>query len=76
MICGFINEEYNLEYKELIKSEVEQLCLKDELFSINMNNEYTLFISKEIYKEENMNDILPIIATVGKELFLRNREGK
>ena len=50
MICGFINKDYNVEYKELIKSEVEQLCLKDELFSINMNNEYTLFINKEIYK--------------------------
>lgn len=76
MICGFINKDYNVKYKELIKSEVEQLCLKDELFSINMNNEYTLFISKEIYKEENMNDILPIIATVGKELFLRNKENR
>lgn len=76
MICGFINKDYNVEYKELIKSEVEQLCLKDELFSINMNNEYTLFINKEIYKEENMNDILPVIATAGKELFLRNKENR
>ena len=38
--------------------------------------EYTLFINKDIYKEENMNDILPIIATAGKELFLRNKENR
>lgn len=32
------------------------------------------FINKEIYKEENMNTILPIVARAGKELFLKNKD--
>lgn len=76
MICGFINEDYNVEYKELTKEEVEKICLEDNFFSINMDSEYVIFIKKNIYKEENMNAILPVIARAGKELFLKNREGK
>lgn len=74
MICGFINGDYTVEYKDLTQAEVEHLCLKDELFSINMDNEYILFITKDIYKEENMNVILPIVARTGKELFIRNKK--
>lgn len=76
MICGFINEEYNLEYKELTKEETEKICLEGNFFSINMDSEYIIFIKKNIYNEENMNSILPVIARAGKELFLKNREGK
>ena len=75
MICGFINEDYNLEYKELTKEETEKICLEDSFFSINMDSEYIIFIEKNIYKEENMNAILPIVTRAGKELFLKNRKG-
>lgn len=73
MICGFINKDYQVEYKELTNTEVEQLCLENKFFSINMNSEYTLFIDKEIYKEDNMDNIFPLIADAGRELFLRNK---
>lgn len=76
MICGFINEDYNLEYKELTEEETEKICLEDNFFSINMDSEYIIFIKKNIYKEENMNAILPIVARAGKELFLKNKGGK
>lgn len=74
MICGFINRDYKVEYKELNKEESEQFSLSDKYFAINLNSEYMTFIDKEIYTEENIDKIMPIIAELGRELFLKNKK--
>ena len=74
MVCGFINKDYTIEYKELTKEESESFCLSDKYFSINLNSEYLTYIDKEIYTEENMSKLMPLIAELGKELFLRNKK--
>lgn len=74
MICGFINKDYTIEYKELTKEESEKFCLSDTYFSINLNSEYLTYIDKEIYTEENMSKLMPLISELGKELFLKNKK--
>lgn len=74
MVCGFINKDYSVEYKELSKKESEELCLNDKYFSINLNSEYITYIDKEIYTEENIDKIMPIVAELGRELFLKNKK--
>lgn len=76
MICGFINKDYTVEYRDLTQKEAEKICIGDEFFSINMNSEYITFIDKAIHNEENINKIMPLIAEMSKELFLKNRKGK
>lgn len=76
MICGFINKDYTVEYRDLTQKEAENICLKGDFFSINMNSEYITFIDKAIHNEENINKIMPLIAEMSKELFLKNRKGK
>lgn len=76
MICGFINKDYMVEYRDLTEKEAEKICIGDEFFSINMNSEYITFIDKAIYNEDNMDKIMPLIAKINKELFLRNKGGK
>ncbi len=74
MNSGFIDENYKIEYRKLDKAEIEDLCVGDEFFSINNDDEYYIFIKKEIYTEENVDKIMPLIAEVNKELFLRIRK--
>lgn len=76
MVCGFINKDYTTEYRDLTKEEAERICVENKFFSINMNNEYITFIDRDIYNEKNINKTMPLIVKMGKELFLRNREGK
>lgn len=74
MICGFINKDYTIEYKELSKEESEEFCLDNKYFSINLNSEYLIYIDKEIYNEENLNELMPKISELGRELFLKNKK--
>ena len=74
MICGFINKDYTIEYKELTKEESEMFCLNDKYFSINLNSEYVTYIDKDIYTEENLDKIMPLVSKIGKELFLKNKK--
>lgn len=74
MICGFIKKDYTIEYKELTKEKSEEFCKNDKYFSINLNSEYITYIDKEIYTEEHMSKLMPLIAELGKELFLKNKK--
>lgn len=75
MICGFINENYEIEYKELSREQAQELCLEGMYFSINSDNEYYIFIKKEIYTEENTDKIMPLIAEINKKLLINNVKG-
>lgn len=73
MICGFLNEDYTVEIKELDKNKVEELCTNNKYFSINSDNEYYIFIKNNIYTVENIDKIMPFLAQINKELFLKSR---
>ena len=73
MVCGFIEKDYSVYYKELNKEETEELCSGDKYFSINSNNEYVIFIDSKIYTEENIDKITPTLIKVNKELLLISR---
>lgn len=71
MNCGFINQDYTMEYKELDKAEVEELCVNNKYFSINSNGEYMIFIDNMIYTVENMDKIVPLLIKINKELLTK-----
>ena len=73
MLCGFIEKDYSASYKELKREEIEEFCLCGQYFSINSDNEYYIFIDNEIYTEENIDKIAPILMKINKELLLKSR---
>lgn len=73
MNCGFIKKDYSVEYKELPKEELEQLCSDNQYFSINSNNEYYIFIDNEIYTVGNADRVMPLVVKVNKELLVKSR---
>lgn len=73
MLCGFIEKDYSVCYKELNKEKVEEFCSNNQYFSINSNNEYVIFIDSKIYTEENIDKITPTLIKVNKELLLKSR---
>lgn len=73
MNCGFIEKDYSVVYEELTKERIESLCSGEEYFSINSNSEYYIFISRDIYTEENVDKIMPLVAKMNKELLVKNR---
>ena len=73
MNCGFIEKDYSVEYKELPKEELEQLCSGNQYFSINSNNEYYIFVDNEIYTKENADKVIPLMVKVNKELLVKSR---
>ena len=72
MICGFIQKDYSISYKELSKEQIENLCEGEQYFSINANSEYYIFTDNEIYAEENMDRIMPLLMKINKELLIKN----
>lgn len=73
MLCGFIEKDYSVCYKELNKEKVEELCSNNQYFSINSNNEYIIYVDSKIYTEENIDKIALILMEVNKELLLKSR---
>ena len=71
MICGFIQKDYSISYKELSKEQIENLCEGEQYFSINVNSEYYIFTDNEIYAEENMDRIMPLFMKINKELLMK-----
>lgn len=71
MKCAFIKEEFSIEYKNLNNNEIDELCLNDKYFSINLNNEYIIFINKELYVAENIDNVINLIVKANKELMFR-----
>lgn len=69
MLCGFINRDYTMEYKELDKNNIEKLCLDNKYFSINLDSEYYIFIENEIYTVENIDKVMLLVTEINKELF-------
>lgn len=76
MICGFIEKDYSINYKELDEDKVEEFCLDNQYFSINSDDEYVIFIDNEIYTGENTDKLMPLIAEINKELLLKTRKAK
>ena len=46
MRCGFILEDYKTKIEDLNKEEINKCC--EEYHSINMDNDYYIFVSKSI----------------------------
>ena len=74
MICGFVEKNYSVDYKELERDKVVEFCLNNQYFSINSDNEYMIFVHSDIYIEENTDKLMPLIAEINKELLLRSRK--
>ena len=74
MICGFVEKNYSVDYKELERDKVEEFCLNNQYFSINSDNEYMIFVHSDIYIEEYTDKLMPLIAEINKELLLRSRK--
>ena len=71
MKCAFIKEDFSIEYKNLNNNEIDELCSNDKYFSINLNNEYIIFINKELYVAENIDNVINLIVKANKELMFR-----
>lgn len=73
MICGFIEKDYSISYKELSKEQIENLCEGEQYFSINANSEYYIFVKSELYTVENADKIMPLVVEINKELLIKNK---
>ncbi len=72
MKCAFITKDFTIEYRELDTDATLELCGNNEYFSINLNNEYYIFIPSNIYNDKNIDKIAPLMVTANKELMLLN----
>lgn len=73
MICGFIEIDYSINYKELSREQIENLCEGEQYFSINANSEYYIFIKSELYTEEKIDKVMPLLLKINKELLIKNK---
>lgn len=71
MKCAFIKEDFSIEYNNLNNNEIDELCSNDKYFSINLNNEYMIFINKVLYVAENIDNVMNLIVKANKELMFR-----
>lgn len=69
MKCGFILDNYAVEVAELLDDKVEEFAEGDKWFSINVDRDFYIFIDRSIYVEENVDKIMPIIASLSKQLM-------
>ena len=68
---GHDNDRYIIAKTNLNNNEIDELCSNDKYFSINLNNEYIIFINKELYVAENIDNVINLIVKANKELMFR-----
>ena len=74
MICGFVDKDFKYVIKEITTDEAAVTAAQDKYFSINVNSEYYIFFIKETYTEENLDEIMQVIAELNKELMVINNK--
>lgn len=73
MICGFVDKNYDIEIKDIIREDAQAIATTEKNFAINVNNEYYIFFAKEIYIEENTEKNNKIISDLNKKLIKYNQ---
>ena len=68
MRCGFILENYRMALGILSEEKINKYCEGDEYTSINMDNEYYIFISNKLDRDELSQ--LPHLTHINNELLM------
>lgn len=78
MRCGFILENYRMALDVLDEEEINKYCEGDEYTAINMDDEYYIFVSNKLDRDElsqqphltHLNNELLMLVKIDKEKVL------
>ena len=69
MLCGLVDKEFNHEVVDISKDNVSALAHRDDLLSIDVNQDFSVFIPKDIYTQENMNNVTNTLNALNEEFI-------